>query len=284
MNADEVTLLNDWMTSPEMPFHSKITENGDDNIFHTHNFYEIFYILEGSITHILNGERRILHAGDMVFINQQDVHSFLREPANTCKHRDIVIRTQFFDSVCEFIGEDFKRAYAANRLPKIITLPFDRIERYENRIINVILTADINSEFKTAVLRTLLISLLNCMIEEETQRDNNYYPMWLRELISRFHMNDFLKAGLDEILAPYHFSKSYMCRVFQHYMGCTMTDYLNDIRLQCAAFQLQYTDETILSICNSIGFSSVSYFNTVFKRRYQVTPTTFRKQQKMLSE
>lgn len=281
---NDVILLNDWMTSPEMPFHSKITENDDNNIFHTHNFYEIFYILEGSITHVLNGKTQVLHTGDMVFTNRKDVHSFLREPGNTCKHRDIVIRTDFFDSVCEFIGPDFKHAYASNLLPKVITLPFDRIERYENRIVNVILTADINSEFKPAVLRTLLVSLLNCLIEEETQRDNNYYPMWFRELLGRFHMNDFLKAGLDEILSPYHFSKSYMCRAFQHYMGCTMTDYLNDIRLQHAAFQLQYTDETIISICNSIGFSSVSYFNTVFKRKYGVAPNNFRKTQKMLSK
>lgn len=276
MNSKDVILLNDWMTSPEMPFHSKITEYGDDNIFHTHNFYEIFYILEGSITHVLNGETRVLHTGDIVFLNQTDVHSFLREPGNTCKHRDIVIRTDFFDSVCEFIGEQFRLAYASNALPKIISLPFDRIERYERRLVNVILTNEIYSDFKMAVLRTLCVSLLNSMIEEEAQRDNDYYPAWFRELLGRFHMNDFLKAGLDQILEPYHFSKSYMCRTFQNYMGCTMTDYLNDIRLQQAAFQLQYTDKTILSICNNIGFSSVSYFNTIFKRKYHVSPKAFR--------
>ena len=37
----EIVLLNDWMTTSEMPFHSKITENGDDNIYHSHDFYEI---------------------------------------------------------------------------------------------------------------------------------------------------------------------------------------------------------------------------------------------------
>lgn len=186
MNSKDVILLNDWMTSPEMPFHSKITEYGDDNIFHTHNFYEIFYILEGSITHVLNGETRVLHTGDIVFLNQTDVHSFLREPGNTCKHRDIVIRTDFFDSVCEFIGEQFRLAYASNALPKIIALPFDRIERYERRLVNVILTNEIYSDFKMAVLRTLCVSLLNSMIEEEAQRDNDYYPAWFRELLGRF--------------------------------------------------------------------------------------------------
>lgn len=57
MSTKEIVMLNDWMTSPEMPFHSKITENGDNNIYHSHDFYEIFYILEGSIIHDIGGEK-----------------------------------------------------------------------------------------------------------------------------------------------------------------------------------------------------------------------------------
>lgn len=52
-------ILDDWMTTRENPFNSKITEYGDD-VVHKHRFYEIFYILEGSIDHVLNGEVRTL--------------------------------------------------------------------------------------------------------------------------------------------------------------------------------------------------------------------------------
>ena len=97
------SILDDWMTTPEHPFNSKITEYGDD-IVHCHKFYEIFYVLEGSITHVLNGEARVLHAGDMVFLNLEDIHSFIREEGNTCKHRDIIIYTEFFDSVCTMLS------------------------------------------------------------------------------------------------------------------------------------------------------------------------------------
>lgn len=277
----EIILLNDWMTSQKIPFHSKITENGDDNIFHFHNFYEIFYILEGSITHVLNNVTRTLQPGDIVFLNQTDVHSFLRSPGNTCKHRDIIVQTDFFDAILDFMGENFHDAYKQNRLPKIISLSMNRIEDYENRIVNTILSSHIDSEYKTSAYKALCVSLLNCLLEQDRQQSEDYYPKWFQELLGRFQMNDFLLAGLDTIIEPFHFSKSYLCRAFKHYMGCTMTDYLNDIRLQHAAFQLQYTDETILSICNSIGFSSISYFNTIFHRKYGMTPSTFRKQQKI---
>ena len=132
-----------------------------------------------------------------------------------------------------------------------------------------------------ASLRALCISLLNLLVEEKIRHDNTYYPIWFRELLGRFHMNEYLKAGLDEILEPFHFSKSHLCRQFRQYTGYTMTEYLNQIRLQQAAFQLQYTDNTISSICNNVGLSSASYFNKLFKQVYGVTPKEFRKEQHM---
>lgn len=269
-------ILDDWMTTVEHPFNSKITEYGDE-IVHGHNFYEIFYILEGSIPHTLNGESQVLHTGDIVFLNQQDIHNFDREDGNTCKHRDIIIHTEFFEELCTFLGQDFKNAYHNNLLPKVLHLSLEQMDDYEHRITNAILTSGINSEYRLASTRALCISLLNLLVEEKIRHNDAYYPMWFRELLGRFHMNDFLKVGLDDILKPFHFNKSYLCRRFRQYTGYTMTEYLNQIRLQQAAFQLQYTDNTILSICNNVGFSSVSYFNKIFKQTYGVSPKDFRK-------
>ena len=280
MNTKEIIILNDWMTTPEVPFHSKITENGDDNIYHSHDFYEIFYILEGTIQHDMNGTVSTLSPGDIVFTNLGDVHSFFRESSNDCRHRDIIVRADFFEEVCNFIGKEFSEAYQHNTLPKIVSLPFDQIKQYEAHIQNAILTPDSASTYRLSMFKTLLVSFLSCLIEKTVEKESTYYPLWVRDLLARFHMNDFLKSGLDEILKPYHFNHSYICRTFQKYMNCTMTDYLNNIRLEYAAFQLQYTDNTIISICNNIGFSSVSYFNKVFKQKYLVSPHIFRKQQK----
>lgn len=278
----EHLVLEDWMTTVEHPFNSKITEFGDE-VVHRHRFYEIFYILEGSIPHTLNGETRVLHTGDIVFLNLNDIHSFQREPGNTCKHRDIIIHTDFFDILSDFMGENFKKAYQNGELPKILTLPIGEMEDYERRITNAILTTNMNTEYLDASIRTLCISLLGHLVEEKIRHNDAYYPMWFRELLGRFHMNDFLRVGLDEILEPFHFNKSYLCRRFRQYTGCTMTEYMNQIRLQQAALQLQYTDNTILSVCNNVGFSSVSYFNKLFKQTYGVSPKDFRRKKKKLS-
>ena len=97
--------LDDWLTTPEMPFYSKLTNGGDD-VLHDHTFFEIFYILEGNISHELNGALMQLRAGDIVFLRPEDRHIFLREKDNTCRHRDVIMRVGFFKDVCDFISPE----------------------------------------------------------------------------------------------------------------------------------------------------------------------------------
>lgn len=281
MKKRGIFVLNDVMTSAEMPFHSKITDYNDDNWYHSHDFYEFFYIIDGQIDHEINGVFQTLQVGDMGFINKTDIHSFLRAPGNTCRHRDIIIRSDFFESICAFIGPDFTRAYMNNELPKVVSLPLSKIEQYEQRIIHLITPIpDETDGYKLEKIKALLVSMLNCLLENTEANTTPGWPAWFRELLNRFTVNEYLRAGLDEILSPFHFTKTYVGRVFKKYMNCTMTEYLNDVRLQHAAFQLTYTDENIINICTSIGFSSISYFNKIFRQKYGVSPKAFRKASK----
>lgn len=71
--------LDDWLTTPEMPFYSKLTNGGDD-VLHDHTFFEIFYILEGNISHELNGALMQLRAGDIVFyVLRTDIFFFAKK-------------------------------------------------------------------------------------------------------------------------------------------------------------------------------------------------------------
>lgn len=276
--------LNDWMTTPQQPFFSKITNGEDDrNIFHSHTFYEIFYIVEGTIEHDLNGTREILKPGDIFFLNQDDVHAFLREPGNPCKHRDIVINPEAFEAVCRFISPDFFNLYNADRFCKQLTLSQEMLEHYEGMIARLVISPNADEDRKTARWRTVCAALLGQLLSDQSTAGSPQYPAWFEELLGRFYMPELLKAGLDSILEPYHFDRSYICRTFRHYMGCTMTDHLNSLRLQQAASLLQYSTDSVLSISGSVGFSSISYFNTIFKKKYGISPKQFRRQQKMLS-
>lgn len=79
----------------------QLTDRGD-RYYHTHDFYEIFYITNGTIKHSLNSETDELSMGDVVFLRPGDIHCFLREPDNACAHRDLALTVPLYEKAVTF--------------------------------------------------------------------------------------------------------------------------------------------------------------------------------------
>ena len=77
---------------PDSAFRTHVIADHDE-IPHTHEFIEIFYILQGSIIHYHNsGQKEFLTTGDMIIISPfSDEHYFERLKDTPCLHRDIMI-------------------------------------------------------------------------------------------------------------------------------------------------------------------------------------------------
>ena len=59
--------------------------------------------------------------------------------------------------------------------------------------------------------------------------------------------------------------------------GMTITDFLNHYRLGYAAQLLATTDDPVTLIADLAGFNNRSYFNRLFRERYKLTPSEYRK-------
>ncbi len=73
-------------------------------------------------------------------------------------------------------------------------------------------------------------------------------------------------------------SQSAFCKFFKRTTGKTFSDYLNDIRIGHACYQLLETDKQISAIARNAGYDSVSYFNRVFTKKKNSSPREFRKE------
>jgi len=267
--------LHDLWTTKQLPFASKLT-NTLDHYLHDHTFFEVFYVLDGSIQHTINGVTETLFPGDMYFIKPEDKHCFLREPNNTSKHRDIIFRKAFFEDICRFLSPELYEDFLHDRYKKKISISIQEMSALENALNALSALPRSRTGLILSSSRAIAAELLNKLL---LGQDSNTltYPSWFQELLLRLNDSALIKAGLNEILSPFYYSREYVCRSFKKYMGMTLTDYLNDQRLTLAAHALTYTNNSILTICTDIGFSSVSYFNKIFKQKFSCTPLAFRK-------
>jgi YesN/AraC family two-component response regulator len=84
------------------------------------------------------------------------------------------------------------------------------------------------------------------------------------------------EISLESVSVMLGFGPSYFCRIFKTATGATFTEYLNFVRICKAEKMLARTNNSILEISETVGFSSVSYFNRVFKKYRNCSPRGYR--------
>lgn len=98
----------------------------------------------------------------------------------------------------------------------------------------------------------------------------------IRFLLANFRM----EIRLQEILAISRMSKPTFSRQFKKHSGKTMSEFLQQIRLDAACRDLAETDRPVIDVALGSGFSQISFFNRVFRRAFKCSPLDYRRQQR----
>ncbi|MDK8181448.1 helix-turn-helix domain-containing protein [Paenibacillus sp. UMB4589-SE434] len=82
---------------------------------------------------------------------------------------------------------------------------------------------------------------------------------------------------LTQISERYGMSVSYFSKQFKHYSGDTLVNYVNKIRIQKAKRLLMHPQLKIYEVAHEVGYSTLQYFNRVFKQFEKATPLEYRR-------
>ena len=85
------------------------------------------------------------------------------------------------------------------------------------------------------------------------------------------------KITLDELASVTNFEKSYFIRFFKKETGTTPFKMLSEMRLERASDLVVATDIKINDIAESLGYSTLSFFISEYKKRFGMTPSFHRK-------
>lgn len=273
--------LDDYLTTNENPvgFELNSFDQLGDGVLHTHDFFEIVYMVDGSAQHVTitkEGKEKntLLEKGSITFLRLGDAHQFFQ---GEYLHRDVVIRKSLLKDTCDFLSTTLYEDIMNANIPLQVSVSTDKIVQFEQKIklINQILPS--KKAQKEALIKSFLVNLLECFLTSDTEEYFNDLPSWFNEFLSHFNKISCIKGGLPEIVNFSNYDNKYLCYVFKKYTGVTMTEYLNHARLNYASSLLKSTNKTVSDIALEAGFSSTSYFNVIFKRRFGVTPKQMRK-------
>ena len=85
------------------------------------------------------------------------------------------------------------------------------------------------------------------------------------------------KISLKDLAECLHVTPKYLSSVFNKETGRSITEFMQNIRIDQAKHMLVYSSLSFAEISNILCFGSQSYFNQVFKANTGITPSEYRK-------
>ena len=245
------------------------------NSKHKHHHYEIFYVLNGTIEHVINGQTQKLGIGDCIFLTKDDTHQFVKTKHSF--HRDILISNELFDAIFSLITS--RESSIKLTLSPTNVLNFTIPELLELELLATKFTNSTDVTVKRGIGIELLVKLLNKYIGfSQTSFDNT--PPLITRILILLNKSYGIKGGTSVVFKDMNYSQSYICSYFKKYMGVTLSQYIRDVRLKHVEYYLITTDYSLPQIADLVGIDSLSYLNRIFKAKHGIPPMKFRKNHK----
>ncbi|TGE33232.1 PocR ligand-binding domain-containing protein [Desulfosporosinus sp. Sb-LF] len=84
------------------------------------------------------------------------------------------------------------------------------------------------------------------------------------------------KLTIDDIAQEVYLSPCYVSRIFKQGLGCTLMEYLTQVRVEEAKIMLKNPKYNVMQVAEESGFEDPGYFTRVFKKHEGITPSRFK--------
>lgn len=253
---------------------------------HKHNYVEVIYMCQGTTTHILNGSKVILEAGDLLFLNQNAEQEIL--PAG---EQDIavnfIVLPEFFDTAFsmmdmeeenalkEFLvgalcGKNDNTSYLYFHVAEI--LPIQNL--VENMVWTIFYDQPNKRRCNQITMGLLLLQLLNHVDRMET--GTAAFDRELTGTVFNYIEEHYKNGSLSELAEIMGYDVYWLSREIKKRTGKTYKELLQSRRMRQAAYLLKNSRLPVADIIESVGYDNTSYFFRKFKECYGVSPKMYR--------
>lgn len=274
MLAHEVYKIDDFQYS-STPFKllyvtKSAYDKGWHSTPHTHHFTELFYIIDGKGSFIVQNEEIPVKKNDLIIINPTVEHTEKSNSEDSLQYIALGI-----EGIAFSLPEDESIG--------LFTYQGDQEEIlfYLEKLLHEVKMTD---EHVDLVCRSIIEILIVNVKRQKSLNVESHKSEDLKQsvaLAKHFIKHNYREPiTLDDLAEVSHVNKYYLAHLFKEQVGVSPIEYLNKERIEAAKNLLETTNFSITQISESTGFSSQSFFSQAFKRETGLTPSTYRKREK----
>ncbi|MHC1682049.1 MAG: AraC family transcriptional regulator [Clostridiaceae bacterium] len=255
-----------------------------DDIPHTHNYFEIFYVFKGSCQMKFENELLSLSEGDLCIIAPDSLHSLIHDDED-CTVIAISIRKSTFDS-----------AFFPLLTQKDLLSNFFRAILYNKTSSNYLLFFTDNDEDVKSIIKNLFMEYT-----KEDTYSNNGCISWVNLLFSfilrnycekvqfykynlstDFHLimqyikQNYKLLTLSSLSNFFNYSEAHLSLIIKKNTGLSFIKLITSLKMSDAIDYLKNSDMSIEKISELTGYNSSDHFSRTFKQHYGCSPQQYR--------
>lgn len=239
---------------------------------HTHEYYHLTHVNNGTLIYDVDGTVYHVEAGMTMLV-----------PPGVSHAQEGVVEDLAIASEIKFVLTDSTLSGMLESAPILIPSSTEAVG-----LIDLIVAESVRL---SAVSQDCIHSYLNAVLHlwaREYYRDDKeenfhsifdtsgFSPLTI-SILNYLEMNYASNVNLQALADKLGYNKYYICNVFKKETGITIFDCLALIRVHHAAELISYSEMSLENVGSSVGFSSISHFNRVFKQIAGVPPGQYRR-------
>ena len=252
-----------------------------ERVPHYHEDLEIVTIKEGSMAYSVNGHTIVLHKGDTIVVNSNQIHFSMSLDGQLAKYVIFVVHPSILMSSVTVEMESIRPIIDNADLPY---MRFRYINNYTEDMYKLMI--DLSDYKHNAFEVTKRLFLMWDIIMKKTEdygprpTDTNYDPrmMSFKTMLHFLNVNYKEAITLEDISSVGNVSKSQCNNLFNQYVGESPINYLMHVRSRKVAEYLRAGTMPLGQIAELTGFNGTSYMSETFRKFFGQSPRDYRRQ------
>lgn len=253
---------------------------------HTHNFFELIFIVSGNGIHKLNDSSFEYNNGDVFLLTPNDEHAFVVKERTVFGY--LKFTEQIFLEKTELVSDLKWRKQLDAVILHSSSIPGSIIKNELDRESIFQLFQILKKEFKNPsdYGRSILLELFGAllMIISRNISNNNITTTFsekdrVNAILAYIRQNVLNKERIkiSEIANEFFMSPNYVSVFIKKHAGISIQQYVIQTKIKMAERLLKQTGLTITEIAQKMSFTDSSHFTKIFKKYNGNTPKVYRK-------
>ncbi|MDP4093559.1 MAG: AraC family transcriptional regulator [Bacillota bacterium] len=251
--------------------------------FKNHDVFEIFFLLSGHVTYLIEGRSYRLSPGDILLINNNELHKPVLTSGEAYERIIVWIKPDFLN---KHSIKDCDLSYcfhhALINVQNLIRLNVSDRKKIQNAVF-LLEDACESAEFGNHILRNsymmeIIVHINRYFLQSSKSENINHaeFNDKISRLVDYINQNLAENLSLDQLSEKFYLSKYHLLHEFKKYTGYSIHQYILQKRL-ISAKKLLKEGMSVNEVCEASGFNDYSNFIRTFKNNYGVSPKRYSK-------